>query len=340
MKNREKHPHNLYFIYWFMHLDYQIRLRVSHCVKSLKRKPGNSTVEEPPVKPAHYSRGFFLVPVFFACIGSLVFCAILSLSWHGFQPRAYSYDIHHYDTHGIHSYIEENHAISVEIAQDNPDEVAAFTWSRAKRRDIILELYRDPESQERVIAFFAEFCPSQRIAEVILANADFYDIAPALAFALAWEESRLNPRAVNSRNHDGSIDRGLFQLNNFSFPRLEIQSFFDSDLNARYGMSHLRFCLETGGTEVSALAMYNAGAGRVRSAGTPKTTLDYASRILENRWEIENLFREREAWFQEQMQQQMQEEQVQLQDQIETVTEIAESKSERRFIPLKPLGIR
>jgi len=36
--------------------------------------------------------------------------------------------------------------------------------------------------------------------------------------------------------------------------------------------------------------MYNAGITRVRQAGTPKTTLDYISRILDRRRKIEERF--------------------------------------------------
>jgi hypothetical protein len=71
--------------------------------------------------------------------------------------------------------------------------------------------------------------------------------------------------------------------------------------------------------------MYNAGTTRVNSAATPKTTLDYASRILQNRWEIENQFREQESWFREQL----------------DIPEIAAAKPEHpRLVPLMPLAGR
>jgi hypothetical protein len=198
-----------------------------------------------------------------------------------------------------------------------------FTRSRVERPDYILERYRDTESKDQVIDFFSSICADPEIAGAILSNANEYDIPPALAVALAWEESRFDPLALNTRNRDGSVDRGLFQLNSHSFPRLELQVYFNPYSNARYAMGHLRYCLNTGGSDVAALAMYNAGTNRVNSVGTPKTTLDYISRILYNRWEIENLFREQESWFI---------------DEPET-TEIAEEKPERsRLMPLMPLA--
>jgi hypothetical protein len=198
-----------------------------------------------------------------------------------------------------------------------------FTRFGTERPDYILERYRDPQTQDKVIDFFASICADTEIATAILSNANEYDISPALAVALAWEESRFDHHAINTKNRDGSVDRGLFQLNSHSFPRLELHLFFNPYTNARYAMGHLRYCLNTGGSDVAALAMYNAGTNRVNSAGTPKTTLDYASRILYNRWEIENLFREQETWFIEEPE----------------TAEIAEEKPERsRLMPLIPLA--
>jgi len=327
MKKSDKPPFKLFIIYGFLHLNYKIKLRVSRVLEFLEPDLGNRQASRKSAQPGYFGKGFFLIPVFFGCLGSLVFSALLSL--HSLSLRS----------NHLSSHAEINHVVSVDIPEDQPEEIAdyhIFTWNRAERRDIIQELYRNPKSQDRVIDFFSEISPSRKIAEVILANADLYDIAPALAFALAWEESRLNPRAVNSKNRNGSIDRGLFQLNNHSFPRLEVQSFFDSDLNAKYGMSHLRFCLDTGVSEVAALAMYNAGTGRVGGTGTPKTTLDYAGRILENRWEIESQFRDREIRISEQS-----EKIAELPVEETPAPEIAEAEPPRpRLVPLMPLGIR
>ena len=261
----------------------------------------------------HYRKIELIMPVFTGCLCSLILCALLMVR----QPDA-------------HDCTAENQEMYNTAAEENFVEAELtyfFAQVGAERRDLILELFRDPEAQGRVIGFFAEICASPEIAEVILVNAESYNISPALAAALAWEESRLNPRAVNTKNQDESIDRGLFQLNNRSFPRLEIQSFFNPKVNAKHGMSHLRYCLDAGGSEIAALAMYNAGANRVRHSGTPKSTLDYVNRIMENRRNIEDLFREREARFQNRI--------------IDNVIipEIAEVKPEHsRLFPLMPLA--
>ena len=155
--------------------------------------------------------------------------------------------------------------------------------------DIILSTYRDPLFRDDVIAFFKEITGSIDVAKVVLLNASFFDISPALAFALSYEESRYNPRAFNV-NHNETQDRGLFQLNSATFPQLSVDDFYNLEINAYHGLAHLRWCLNTAGTEVAGLAMYNAGSARVSSTGTPKNTLDYISRILNRQRSIEGLF--------------------------------------------------
>jgi hypothetical protein len=176
-------------------------------------------------------------------------------------------------------YGEESEAINIE----------AINISIAEEPDLILLAYRDEAFREDALVFFQNMTGSREIAEAILSNASNYNVAPALAFSLCAEESGYNPRALN-RNKNETVDRGLFQLNNASFPKLKIEDFYDTDVNVRHGISHLRWCLNTAGTEIAALAMYNAGETRVRSVGTPKSTLDYVSRILKRQRKIEEHF--------------------------------------------------
>ena len=166
---------------------------------------------------------------------------------------------------------------------------AVLVLNMEEAPDIILEAYRDPILRDGVVALFRDLTGSQDVAAMVLSNAASLEISPALAFALCWEESRYNPRAYN-RNRNDTVDRGLFQLNSASFPDLSVEDFYDPDINARCGLTHLRWCLNTAGTDVAALAMFNAGTTRVRSAGTPKNTLDYISRILKRQRKIEELF--------------------------------------------------
>jgi soluble lytic murein transglycosylase-like protein len=156
--------------------------------------------------------------------------------------------------------------------------------------DRILTYYRNDSNRAEVLAFFSALVQSTEIAASILDSADRFDIPPALAFALCWGESRFNLWAVNRANRNRTIDRGLFQLNNESFPALQEADFFDPRVNSYYGMAHLRWCLDSGGSDLAGLAMYNAGTNRVNAGTTPRHTLDHVSRILEFRKGIEELF--------------------------------------------------
>ncbi|MCA1949868.1 MAG: transglycosylase SLT domain-containing protein [Treponema sp.] len=166
----------------------------------------------------------------------------------------------------------------------------AIINAKKEKIDLVLALYRDPLSRDSVIGFFEAITQSRQIAEVILKYADEFEVSPSLVFALAWEESRYNPRAVNKNK--ASIDRGLFQLNSKSFTSLKEEDFFNPDINSRYGVAHLRWCLDLAGSEVAGLAMYNAGTTRVRSDSTPKSTLDYISRIQNFQAGIDQLFQQ------------------------------------------------
>jgi hypothetical protein len=157
-----------------------------------------------------------------------------------------------------------------------------------EREDAIGDWYRDPRTSEATLDFFSVLTGSREIALAVLENAERCALAPSLAFALAFEESGFKPEAYN-KNED-SIDRGLFQLNSKSFPSLGTADFYDPAVNARLGMQHLRFCLDSAGNEVAALAMYNAGRSRVSKGGTPRRTLDYIWRIQKYEENIASLF--------------------------------------------------
>ena len=165
-----------------------------------------------------------------------------------------------------------------------------------------LELYRQSFSRGSVEKFYTCITRNKDVALAILSEADKNDIPLSLAFALAYTESRYNPKATNS-NVNTTIDRGLFQLNSNSFPALTEADFFDPYISAKYGMAHLKFCLSSAGNEVSALAMYNAGTGRVRSNKTPQSTLNYVGKIITYQKMLESLFADEvEAYYETRLQ--------------------------------------
>ncbi len=155
--------------------------------------------------------------------------------------------------------------------------------------DQALALYRQPQSRPAVEWFFSRVTGSREIAQAILENADKNDISPTLAFSLAYVESRFNANAVN-KNTNHTIDRGLFQLNSATFPKLTEEEFFDPDVSAKYGMSHLRYCMDVAGDEITALAMYNAGTSRVKANKTPQRTLNYVAKISNYKARLDSRF--------------------------------------------------
>jgi soluble lytic murein transglycosylase-like protein len=157
--------------------------------------------------------------------------------------------------------------------------------------DLGLALYKNGFTRDIVVDFYNSVTHSAEITQAVLEAAAKYSVPPALAFALCGVESQFNSRALNANGI--SIDRGLFQLNSLSFPELTEADFFSVKKNAEQGMKHLRYCLDRGENEVVALAMYNAGEGRVSGSGAPVTTLTYISRILELKNELEARFKER-----------------------------------------------
>ncbi len=154
--------------------------------------------------------------------------------------------------------------------------------------DSIMEFYEDPATRPLSLAFFGRLSGNSLIAESILEECRINRVSPALAFALAYEESHFNPLAKNI-NSD-SVDRGIFQLNSLSFPKLEAATFYDIKTNVRLGVGHLAYCLKQGGNDIAALAIYNAGFGRVSKGGTPRRTLDYIDSIIAKKKRLEALF--------------------------------------------------
>ena len=183
--------------------------------------------------------------------------------------------------------VEEAVAVSDDIFPDV--DLNEYLESNKNRDDSILVLYRQPQSRAAVEWFFSHITNDRDIALAILDSADEFDIPVSLAFALAHTESSYKATAVH-RNTNGSTDRGLFQLNNNSFPNLKEDDFYNPKISAYYGMSHLRFCLNTAGNEIAALAMYNAGTNKVRNNNTPQRTLNYISQIESYRGLLEEHF--------------------------------------------------
>jgi hypothetical protein len=183
--------------------------------------------------------------------------------------------------------VEEEKVVKTDTAIARAMQSAVIQHS--KMEDEGLKFYRNPEFKDSVKWFYNQITGNEYITDAILLYADKNEIPLSLAFSLAYSESSYNPRAIN-KNTNASIDRGLFQLNNNSFPDLIEEEYFDPYISAKYGLAHLRFCLDTAGNEVAALAMYNAGTRRVKNGETPQVTLNYVSKIMDYKDGLDDLF--------------------------------------------------
>jgi soluble lytic murein transglycosylase-like protein len=90
-----------------------------------------------------------------------------------------------------------------------------------------------------------------------------YSIDPHLLYAMARQESQLNPRAINI-NKNGSEDIGLMQINSQHFPRLKAlgiarEHLFDPCTNVLTGAWILAEAIQRYGYSWHAVGAYNAG---------------------------------------------------------------------------------
>lgn len=84
-----------------------------------------------------------------------------------------------------------------------------------------------------------------------------------LLLSIAWQESRLNPRAIH-RNQNGSVDKGLMQINSIHWPRLreefgvEPQLLFDPCVSAMFAAVLLREHIQRHGLNAKAIGHYHS----------------------------------------------------------------------------------
>ena len=152
-----------------------------------------------------------------------------------------------------------------------------------------LYYYRQPQTRAAVEWFYADVAGSREVSLAILSAADENDIEPSLAFAIAHTESQFKIHARH-QNENGTIDRGVFQLNSNSFPQLKEEDFFNPKISASYGLKHLKLCLKSGNSVESAVAMYNAGIAKVSGNHIPKTTKLYITKVLRYKAHLEETF--------------------------------------------------
>lgn len=112
--------------------------------------------------------------------------------------------------------------------------------------------------------------------------ANYYHVDPYLLFAIAQVESGMNPYAVG-RNHDGTRDVGLMQINSSHFSALkrrgidEYRLMLEPCTSIMVGASILSDMIKVYGYNWEAVGAYNAG---VKKENYPQRMI-YAHKVWE-----------------------------------------------------------
>jgi len=118
------------------------------------------------------------------------------------------------------------------------------------------------------------------ILELIFLIAPQYDVPPYLVAAIIIKESEGNVLAVSKENTNGSVDRGLMQLNSYYF---DIE-WCDAEINIRTGCAHLRSLYNhtwhTSPNWWSAVVAYNCGLERFLNEPL-QVSIQYANDVFE-----------------------------------------------------------
>ena len=157
--------------------------------------------------------------------------------------------------------------------------------------DALLTIYRNDRLRPLVTDYYARLTQDRAVAVAILETCDSLDIDPSLAFAMAWNESHFDPRAVSY--NATTIDRGLFQLNSATFSDLDRKTVFDPKANAVHGLTFYKMAFDRLGTEEKALGYYNSGVGLISSRPYPRSTQAYIKKVLADRAQMD---RDAIAW--------------------------------------------
>lgn len=116
--------------------------------------------------------------------------------------------------------------------------------------------------------------------DLFLKYGSLYNLHPNLLKAIAKTESNLNPNAVNKANKNGTIDRGLMQINSIHLnDGLDAEDLFDPEINIHEGAKVLRYCIDKHGLTWQALNCYN---GKIQGN-------DYNLKVLSNLEKLNNI---------------------------------------------------
>jgi soluble lytic murein transglycosylase-like protein len=119
---------------------------------------------------------------------------------------------------------------------------------------------------------------SSTIISLIFAIALETQIPPCFVLAIALNENEsLNPLAISKQNNDGTVDRGIMQLNSRYF---DIE-WWIPETNIRAGCLLIKELSERGLNWWQVAIAYNCGYARLMSKeGPPNMSIEYGNRVF------------------------------------------------------------
>jgi soluble lytic murein transglycosylase-like protein len=115
----------------------------------------------------------------------------------------------------------------------------------------------------------------QALMAMVISIATIYNIPPYLMVAMAELESDWIPTAIHV-NEDGTVDRGLMQLNSSWYNE---NNWMDPHANITAAAEHIIVLKRAGLNWYQVAIAYNCGLGRFYK-GPPPESIDYAVRVF------------------------------------------------------------
>lgn len=157
---------------------------------------------------------------------------------------------------------------------------------------VYLTSYQDSRLWLIPLDYIEEIVGNKEVAELIYLHSVKEGVPPIISVALCWRESEFKINAFN-RNVNGTVDRGLFQLNSQYYnpntiPEVTVnKEIYYPFINIKYGVRHLakeyRYWRDSGDINYlwKAYASYNCGRKRVIDNTIPKSTFFHATSLVQ-----------------------------------------------------------
>ena len=164
-------------------------------------------------------------------------------------------------------YVKERDRDPTIVIQEVRVNVSVNVFLSEMQINTVVSWYKDndPMGYDQILAFYDLYTHNREITIAIVERCLSKKIPLHQGLALAWWESNFDPNK-KSYSPNGTIDRGLFQLNNGRRKKWKIADFYDIDKNAEEGLSYLMYCnsLDEDFDEFGCIT-YNGGASVLKT---------------------------------------------------------------------------